>query len=181
MHKQLFPSQTENEKILLVIREHWFRIISKLFAMGLLAIAPFLLMSFLYNYVGITFSEKTQPIISLIQQLYLLGIMIATFIVIALYYLNVHIVSEERVVDIDQVNLLNHKISELNVESVQDVTARTVGLFGSLLNYGTVYIQTAGASERFQFENIARPANVSKLILEVYEHHQAKNNQSHRV
>lgn len=165
----------DNENILLVVREHWFRLFIKLFVLFILAVTPLVVSSLLGNYLSFLPDSKTQSVIDLMFQLYYLAILVAVFIIIVMYYLNVHIVSEERVVDIDQVGLLNHRISELNIESVQDVSASTVGLFGSIFDYGTVYIQTAGATERFQFENVAKPSHISKVILEVFEQQQAKS------
>lgn len=166
----------DNEKVLLAVREHWFRLFTKLAVVGLCAILPFFLTA-LFGLSTESLSDKgVRSLVTLAWELYFLGILLATFVVIVVYYLNIHIVSEERILDIDQTGLLNHKISELNIESLQDVSARTVGLFGNIFDYGTVYIQTAGATERFQFENVPHPAMISKLILEVFEQQIAKNN-----
>lgn len=173
MHNFLFPSQSENEKILLVAREHWFRLFARLFIIGVFALLPTGIL-YLLGTTGMG-DDKAKQVISLLTQLYYLGVFIAIYITLALYYLNVHIISEQRIVDIDQIGLLNHRISELNMETVQDVSSQTVGLFGSIFDYGTVFIQTAGASERFQFENIPQPAHVAKTILSAYEEHQKNN------
>jgi hypothetical protein len=175
MPNQLFPSQQPNERIILVVREHWFRLFLKMLFIALFAAMPFLL-QIIFGSLGsfdpIPETERGEAISSLLLQVYYIVLVIATFIVWILYYLNLHIVSEERIVDIDQVGLLNHMVSELNVETIEDVTGHTIGLFGNLLDYGTVYIQTAGATERFEFDNVPHPGHIAKIILEVYENHQ---------
>jgi hypothetical protein len=171
MPNKLFPSQRPNEKILLVVREHWFRLFLKLFVIVLLAALPFLV-RYLLSVSSTMLAYIQNPglaIMTLIFQLYYMALLVALFVVWALYYLNLHIVSEERIVDIDQVGLLNHVVSELNVETIEDVSSQTTGLFGNILDYGTVFIQTAGATERFQFENVPHPSQIASIILEVYE------------
>lgn len=175
MHKKLFPSQQPNEKIILVVREHWFRLFIKILVIAILAILPFAMRYLLGDAVtDFLDTERGAAITSVILQIYYIALVIALFIIWILYYLNMHIVSEERIVDIDQVGLLNHMVSELNVETIEDVTGHTVGLFGNILDYGTVYIQTAGATERFEFDKIPHPGHVAQIILEVYENHQNK-------
>jgi hypothetical protein len=104
-------------------------------------------------------------------------LLVGLFIIFVLYYLNIHVVTNIRIVDIDQTGLFNHTVSELRLEKIEDVTSETKGVLGTLFNFGTVYVQTAGAKERFEFENIPDPAMVSKMILDLYskEKSESKN------
>jgi hypothetical protein len=172
--QNLFPSQQPNEKIILAVREHWFRLFSKALIVVMLSLIPWLIRLLLVNTGTIELSPIADQIFSVVSQLYYLGLIVSMFIIFVLYYLNLHVVSAERVVDIDQVGLLFHEISELNIETIEDVTSQTKGIIGNLLDYGTVYIQTAGATERFEFDNISNPAQVAKTILELYEKHGEK-------
>ncbi|HEX3095910.1 MAG TPA: PH domain-containing protein [Patescibacteria group bacterium] len=167
--EKLFPSQQPNEKILLVVREHWFRLAFKVLIIVVLSLLPVIFKLLLVDTDLFTRSQTAIAISQTVFGLYYLVLLVALFVVFALYYLNIHIVSEERVVDIDQVGLLFHQVSELNVEKIEDVTSQTAGIFGNFLNYGTVYIQTAGTVERFEFNNVAEPEKVASIILELYE------------
>jgi hypothetical protein len=42
-----------------------------------------------------------------------------------------------------------------------------------MFDFGTVYIQTAAAKERFEFQNVPNPGLLTKIILDLYEkiHH----------
>jgi len=80
------------------------------------------------------------------------------------------------VVDIDQHGLLKHEVSELNLDAIEDVTSETIGIFGNILDYGTVYIQTAGAKERFEFDKIHHPKKVASVILTLYEQRKKNKN-----
>ena len=171
MPHKLFPSQQPNEKIMLVVRAHWFILFVKISAVVLLMLAPVLLRAILAQFQVDSFSDFTNTLINLGLQIYYLGLLIALFIVWVLYYLNIHVVSDQRIVDIDQNGLLLHEVSELNIETIEDVTSQTKGLIGNILDYGTVYIQTAGATQRFEFDNVPHPGAIASLILQLYEAH----------
>lgn len=174
MNNKLFPSQQPQEKIYIAVREHWFRLFIKFLAIGFLAVLP-ILISILIDAEMIIPGDNTFAITALLSQIYYLGLIVAGFIIWVLYYLNLHIVSEMRIVDIDQHNLLKHEVSELNVETIEDVTSETIGIFGNVFNYGTVYIQTAGTVERFEFQNVPEPAKIASVILSLYERQRKSN------
>ena len=167
MSQKLFPSQQPNEKIYVAAREHWFRLFIKYFVILLMLLIPIPIKIFVVDPLNVESSANT--ILMIISQVYYLGLVVASFLIWVLHYLNLHIVSEMRIVDIDQRGLLKHEVSELNLETIEDVTSDTTGLFGNILNYGTVYVQTAGTVERFEFENIPNPAKVANIILTLYE------------
>lgn len=169
--ERLFPSQQQNEKIIVAVREHWFRLFLKIFIVLILSLLPWVIKLLLFNTGVIVTTPIVDGVISVISSLFYLSLLVALFIIYALYYLNLHVVSNERIVDIDQVGLLFHEVSELNIETIEDVTSQTKGLVGNLLNYGTVFVQTAGATERFEFYNISDPARVASIILQLYEAH----------
>lgn len=85
------------------------------------------------------------------------------------YWLDVFIVTDKRILDIDQHGLFSRTVSELRLYRAQDVTAEVKGILHSLIDYGDVYVQTAGEIERFRFEDVPHPNHVAKLILELAE------------
>lgn len=173
-YEKLFPSQQPNEKIVLAVREHWFRLFSKIVLIAILSLVPFLIRLLMFETDILELTPTVDGIITVFSHVYYLGLLVALYIIFVLYYLNLHVVSEERIVDIDQVGLLFHEVSELNIETIEDVTSQTKGLIGNILDYGTVFIQTAGATERFEFENVSNPAQIASIILELYEQHGKK-------
>jgi hypothetical protein len=86
-----------------------------------------------------------------------------------MYYLNTYVITIDRIVDINQVGLFNHTISELNLEKIEDVTSEVHGILGHIFDYGTVYVQTAGTVDRFEFDNVPNPGKITKVILGLYE------------
>ena len=50
------------------------------------------------------------------------------------------------------------------VSKIEDVTYKRSGFFGTMFNYGDVYIQTAGAEPNIEFLSIPKPGEVAQLI-----------------
>lgn len=168
MHK-LFPSQMEGETIFQVVREHWFHLFLKLlvwvFFAGMLVWFNRFVAANLPQLQEGTWGQVTL----LFTQIYTLFLTLSLFLIFAFYYLNVHIITSVRVVDIDQEGLFAHTVSELHIDKIEDVTSKVNGVFGTLFNYGDVFVQTAGTLERFKFEDVPNPAEIEKTILNLYE------------
>lgn len=173
--EKLFPSQRPNEKVVVAVREHWFRLFLKFFAIFLLSLLPWVFKVLLIGNSILDISNTANAILNTLISVYYLALLVAAYIVFILHYLNIHIVSEDRIVDIDQTGLLYREVSELNIETIEDVSSQKKGLLGNIFNYGTVYVQTAGAVERFEFDNVAHPDKITTIILHLYEQHGGKN------
>lgn len=54
-----------------------------------------------------------------------------------------YVVTNNRIIGIDQISFLNRTISECNLGQVQEVNSKTSGFLANILNYGTLSVQTA--------------------------------------
>jgi cell division protein FtsL len=77
---------------------------------------------------------------------------------------NVHVVTDERIVDIDFSNLIYKQVSDANIDKIQDVTYKMGGVARTIFNFGDVLIQTAGEVPNFEFEAVPNPARVAKIL-----------------
>lgn len=166
--ERLFPSQEPNEVIHIVVREDMILLAIRLVVWLIIASLVPLFYRYAPEVVPALFEGQLGIVTALFTNVYLMFLLVGLFIIFVLYYLNIHVVTNIRIVDIDQTGLFNHTVSELRLEKIEDVTSETKGVLGTLFNFGTVYVQTAGAKERFEFENIPDPAMVSKMILDLY-------------
>lgn len=83
------------------------------------------------------------------------------------FYFDIHIVTDRRIVDIDQLRLFNRDVQTLLLDDIQDVQSKTKGFFPTLFNYGDVVIQSAGAKPNFIFSQIRHPENVAAIIIDL--------------
>jgi ABC-type multidrug transport system fused ATPase/permease subunit len=167
-HK-LFPSQLEEETIYLVVREHWFHFFLKILVWVFFAAAMLTFNAYMPGLLPAIFTDKAGLITNLFIQVYTLFLALSLFLIFTFYYLNIQIITSLRIVEITQEGLFNHTVSELHIDKIEDVTSKTTGLFGTIFNYGDVYVQTAGTVERFEFLSVPNPAAIEKIILDLYE------------
>lgn len=169
LKQSLFPGQQADEEIFLTVREHWLVFFLR-FLSWLLFVAILLLSDWaIKTYAPILNTAPYVNYVNLIKSVYLMFLILGLLIMWVIYYLNVQLITNQRIVDITQNSLLNHTISELHLSRIEDVTSETKGIFGTLLDYGNVYIQTAGETERFTFVSVPEPAKIEKIILDLYE------------
>ncbi|MFA6603243.1 MAG: PH domain-containing protein [Patescibacteria group bacterium] len=87
-----------------------------------------------------------------------------TFVV---WYWNAFIITNLRVIDVDQRGFFERTVSEAAYDKVQDVSYKIKGFWGTLLNYGTLIIQTAGTTSNLELEYARDPKEVQHLLSEI--------------
>lgn len=167
--RKLFPSQLESEQIYLVVREHWFHLFLKLLVWVFFAAFLVLFNIYARAWLPNLFTDRPGQITALFTQVYTLFLVLSLFLILLMYYLNIQIITNIRIVDVTQTGLFSHVVSELHIDKIEDVTSKIHGFFGTIFNYGDVYVQTAGTVERFEFLEVPNPSGIEKIILDLYE------------
>jgi uncharacterized membrane protein YdbT with pleckstrin-like domain len=86
------------------------------------------------------------------------------------YYLDAYIVTNQRVLTIDQIDFFHRKVSEADIGNVQDIEVVVKGFFSNILNFGDIRIQTAGADQKtLFFDNVPYPYKAKDIILKFAE------------
>lgn len=98
---------------------------------------------------------------------YLLSVIIFFYAFFIDFYLDEMIITNDRMVDMEQNGLLARTVAEADLYLIQDVTSEIKGLFGSIFKYGKVSIQTAGAVPKFVIEDVPDPHGLRKLLLDL--------------
>jgi len=83
------------------------------------------------------------------------------------FYYDITIVTDRRLVFINQEMMFYRKISELALEDVEDVTSTIDGLLSTVFEYGQVEVQTAGTQDNFIIENLHFPREVAAIALDL--------------
>lgn len=162
-----FPGRQPEEKIVIVLHRHWFVFVRHVVLLILLGGAP-IVVWFIWTRITdfvLTEGSLSQTLIIIGGALYYLFLWILIFGYWLDYYLDVFIITDKRIVDIEQAGLFGRTVAEERLYRIQDVTSDAQGILATTLRYGNVYVQTAGKTERFIFEQVAHPENVAKTIL----------------
>jgi hypothetical protein len=161
-----------NEKILLQGRRHWFFLVTRLFALLPLVLLPVIIIFFASGtsteYFSFTQKSGTAFIIFLLFT-WLLFLWISAFIMWTDFYLDVLIVTDHRVINIEQKALFARETSSLHLDKIQDVSVEVFGMLATFLSFGNLKIQTAGEVEEFVIKGIKNPDAIKQLILEQHE------------
>jgi len=149
------------EKVLLVVRKHWFVLFAAAIKVFLVGILPFVILPFAAPYVSI---DPALP--TFLVSAWLLIIWLMLFTVWTTFYLDVWIVTDKRIINIDQITLFRRSVSTLRIERVQDIKVERIGFFSTLLNFGELQIQTAGPEASFYtIDGIPAPGDVRNAIM----------------
>lgn len=162
-----FRGQHENEQVLRVIHRHWFNIFVHFLVIlifSFLLIASLLVLPVLFPEM---FDAKNARFFLFVENTFFILLWIFSFLLWIDYSFDVWIITNERIVNIEQKGLFVRHISELNFSRVQDVTATVEGLLPTVLNYGDVLVQTAGEEKRFTFRQVADPYQVKDIVMKL--------------
>ena len=160
-----------DEKILMVIRRHWFVMVGPVVLLIILLVFPSIFLTTVpYFYPALNNSPEIQPMINFSLALYILTVILYLFIWWSDYYLDIWIITNKRLVDIEQKGLFNRHISEMNVENIQNVTLQIEGLIPTLLKFGNLLVETAGEGQ-FKIKDAPNLYEAKDLLLRFSNHH----------
>lgn len=162
-----FPGQKPGEQIRLLVRKHWI-IDVRIFAIFfVLAVAPITIIIIIPFLLGNVEFNDAFLLSALGVLVYMLLMLLVTYVKWLNEELDLIIVTNERVVSHDQINLFHRQISETNISQVQDVKGVEHGLLGHLLDYGKLSIQTAAKDIVFCIDHIDKPYDCARVILDL--------------
>lgn len=158
-----FETKDKDERIVLLLRRHpvtnvkWILITIALLA-GPTILSILNVLSFLP--AGYPF------IVNMVWYMFTASFAIGNFLN---WYFNVYFITDERIVDVDFYNLINKKVSDAEIEKIQDVSYLTGGVLRTMLNFGDVIIQTAAEVSEFDFNDVPSPEKVVRILNDLME------------
>lgn len=157
------------EHVVKECRKHWFLFLSGVLPYAILMVLPFalpkllLLAPPLQSYTS--FFDYHMPLARVGLGVWLLIIWTGAWGSFTRYFLNVWVLTNKRLVDVEQRKYFHREVSSLSLAHVQDVTTNVTGVLSSMLGLGNIEVQTAGASDEFRMQGIPRPEQMRDLIL----------------
>ncbi|MCX6812329.1 MAG: PH domain-containing protein [Candidatus Berkelbacteria bacterium] len=149
-----FRGQRPNERVENVIRRHpivfCWPLLKATFALAIIAVV------FVYFSLGTFFY-----LVALVGGLYIFA---EVFKIIFIYSNSFCLITNQRLINIDQKGFFNRDISETDFFKIQDVTNKTSGFFGTTLNYGIITVQTAGTQNQLVIKTIPDPYQIQQEI-----------------
>lgn len=153
-----------NEHIIGIFRKHWLTLAAEGFFLVLFAIVPFILAVLVETFLGYDVGKIIGSYGTILTLVWILILWISFFLSWTNYNLDMWVLTNERLIDIEQLGLFSRRVSTLDLARIQDITIETRGLLGTLLRTGTVNVQTAGTERNFTIPNADHPTLIKELI-----------------
>lgn len=172
-----FQGQKDDESIIMVVRRHWFDILKQMLLVFFMIAALFSSLVYLPLLFPIFTETAMRSLFIFLENSFAMFIWIVLFLIWIDYYFDVWIITTKRIVNINQKGLFVRTVSELEFDKIQDVTTEVKGVISTFLNFGNVFIQTAGEKERFVFQQVPNPYAIKDLIMNLEEKEERSENQ----
>jgi uncharacterized membrane protein YdbT with pleckstrin-like domain len=153
-----------NEKILMTIHKHWFVFFGRmitLLSVGVVPLFGFLFAPELELFIN---PDSLWYLLLFFAMMWWLVLLFLFFIEWLDYWLDAWVITDQRVIDIDQKGLFRREVSEFILARIQDVKIETPGFIGTVLKFGNIRIQTAG-EESFTIEAVPHLNEIKNLIM----------------
>jgi len=165
----VFPGQYKGEKVVLLARRHWIILGARMLKLFLVLLAFVIGYLVAVNFAPGLLESDYYPVIALGFIGLVMFLWAYFFEIWNDYYLDVWVVTTDRILNIEQEGLFKRVSSEQKIYRIQDITTEIHGMIPTLIDYGNVHIQTAGSKERFVFEQVSKPAEVKKTVLDLHD------------
>jgi len=158
--RRRFDSQRSGELVLWFGRKHWWVLLrTQWLTIPLLAIAVAALLVLLPSIPGLLFM--------MVLAAALLLPALISFLWFLIDWLNdYYVVTDQRVIHRERILIIYDSQDEVPISSVQKVSVTRPGFISTLLDVGTLSIETMGVRANVQFQWVSQPDKIAKLILD---------------
>lgn len=153
------------EQVLMKVHKHWFLIFSHLVAILFIGLLPFFLFLFSNTLFSFIEAPSRYPLVLFMSALYWLFLLGLFYVEWIDYWFDVWIITNMRVIAIDQRGLFRRETSEFFTDHVQDITVEVPGFMGTFLKFGTITVQTAG-ERSFTADSMPNPNFIKQCIMD---------------
>lgn len=153
------------EEVMFEVRKHWFVLATEIGFGCIAALLPAIVYA-IGSVLPITFELPGNGTV-LFLFLYAAWLLLVVIVVTYLwtdYYLDVWIVTNRRVIDIEQRGLFSREIATMQLSKIQDITTEVNGFLATLIGFGDVHVQTAGLEREFVIRGVANPNKTREMI-----------------
>ncbi len=154
------------EEIILLFRKHWVMFALPALSIFVTGLIPFALAAYT-SVMGVTPEFMYKMHIPVLASLWWLIVLWCSLAVLwTNYYLDLWVVTNRRIINIDQIRLFNRNVSTWGIERVQEVTVHTENFWQTFFHYGTLQIQTAGPTDEYaRASGVPHPERVREVII----------------
>ena len=160
--------QKPYEKIKYVLHRHPITFIPKIALFLVLSVIPLAVYGMIDNLFPTLFQKNAVYAIAVLTgSAYYLSILLFFYMQFIVFYLDMWVVTNDRIIDVEQLGLFSRTISELDLFRIQDVTTDVHGIFPTFFKYGTVTIKTASNNIHIVFHDVKKPNTLREELIQL--------------
>ncbi len=179
--RDFLPNQDPDESIFIFVRPYFLAFLPWLgLGLALVIIGLAMLIVTMLNFPDLAAPGIGHEVLVVIASTYFLTLIPFFTVAFLDYYFDIQIVSDHRLVDINQSGLFRRSVNELDLEEIEDVSSSTKGILSSIFDFGTVEVETAGPIEKFIFPNVKHPGEIAEIILDLSKQAKDMRGQTHK-
>lgn len=153
-----FINRDPKEKVVLFLRKHPITNLGWVVLTFLMVIAPAFISIFDFFEL---LPAGYQIVFILIWYLITIAFALEEFLK---WFFHVNIITDERIIEVDFVNLFYREITDANIDQIQDVTVEMGGGIRTMFRFGDLVIQTAAEIPKINFEDVPEPDKVARIL-----------------
>lgn len=148
----------ENEKIKAIVYKHWvFLLFQILKASAIAALIIFGLCYFGYCWENWLWGPTIFWTLILIEAVWVIRRWV-------IWRKDVVIITNQRVIDINQKSLFDKEVAEINYYKIRDIIYQIKGILASMFNFGRIELHLAGGAV-LALDKIPHPQRIQKILL----------------
>lgn len=153
------------EKIQLVVKRHWIVFLALIWWVSLF-VGSTILTLVVWDATPLTYLFLTAKWIFAILALYVKWLNVE---------LDMFVITNNRIIWVEQIKFLDRTVSEANLGQVQEVNSKTEGLLSNILDYGRVLVQTAWNASDFDMQYAPEAIQNARRILNIVDDYRDKH------
>lgn len=163
-HPQItFQNQDPDEKILLLLRRHFITNVPWIFFSLFFISIPIVINLFGGDFQSfLSFIPLNYFLVSI--AFYYLLILSYILVNLMLWFYNIFLVTQKRIVDVDFSDIVYHNVAMTKLSLIEDVNYTQTGFLPSFFNYGNLFVQTAGEEKNFDAYAVPKPGDATEII-----------------
>lgn len=170
----------QGEHVILAARKHWLVYVGGALPYAIIALLPLAVLEFLAAtaFPWAALIDLGHPLMRFGLGAWWLFVWLAAFSTFMHYFLDIWIVTNKRIIDVEQYDFFRREVTSIFLDRVEDATIDVTGFFHTLFGFGVITVQSAGAAERLTLPGVPNPAHIRNAIMDAtskYEKEKARH------
>lgn len=172
-----YPGKQDDDKVVLFVRKHWIKyLVVSIVSLLLFSIPLVAIIIYLLNKPVV--DPMTTEIVTVSIGVYLLIVMGLILQAFVDFYLDMFIITEDKIIFVRQNGFFNQQIDESHIAEISEVGVDIKGIINSVVGCGDVVVHMGNDEAILTIDDIQHPEKVAKEITRLHKEFVGKGGNS---